>query len=329
MGPGSVAAPKTEVGRALPMIGWDIDLDMRTVSLSRKNLNKTLFAFFSVRLDCGITLPVLQALASRASRAALLAPAMKPFIQGLFGSMSLYNGSRTACRMLSAAAKLDVMMWRAFLVQLMWAPQVFARTLESFRPRPALFLLEYDASLTGLRVQVSRRADISTAWIPWFHCGECLPFGEQTESGRQNLCEFVAVLAGVLVMRQLGCMEFVVDIKGDNTSSLSWLRKGRVNSTLARRASVGFSLLMANLGASVGITEHVAGSSNMSMDGLSRGMSARSLGLDPRQTVRVGTHGWVWRFPGRLPTWGRGVRGRVHCGHSRFLGFVAHTRSAR
>jgi hypothetical protein len=49
MGPGAVAAPKTEFGRELTMLGWLIDLDLRVVSLSIKNLNKTLFAFFSVK----------------------------------------------------------------------------------------------------------------------------------------------------------------------------------------------------------------------------------------------------------------------------------------
>jgi hypothetical protein len=273
-----------------------VDLEKRLVSLSRKNLNKTLFAFFSVNLEEGVTLPAVQALASRASRAALLTAAMRPFTQGLFGCMAQYNGNRTKRRMLTSAAKFDVLMWRAYLVQLMWAPQGFARSLESFRPRLARYLLEYDASLTGLGVQVSRRGRQGEEWIPWFHCGSVLPFGSQEESGRQNVCEFAAVLAGLLLLRQLGCKEFTVDVRGDNRSSLAWLHKGRVNSDIARRASVGFSLLLANMGVEIGRTDHVAGEFNGRMDGLSRGAGSVGAGLDPAQAVRMGRFGWTWRY---------------------------------
>jgi hypothetical protein len=202
----------------------------------------------------------------------------------------------------------------------MWDPQVFARSLESFRPREARFLLEYDASLTGLGVQVSRRRGTlgGGEWETWFHCGSVLPFGGQTASGRQNLCEFAAVLAGLLLLRQFGCREFTVDIRGDNRSSLSWIHKGRVNSDLARQASVGFSLLLANLGVDVGRTDHVAGEGNGQMDGLSRGKGSREAGLNPAQSVELTQEGWVWQFLAQcapagegdsVDAFGAGVRG--------------------
>jgi hypothetical protein len=150
MGPGSVAPAKTENGRELNMLGWALDLNRRVVSLSLKNLYKTLFAFFSVDVDAPVTLPVLQALASRASRAALLSWAMKPFTRGMFGCMTFYGGNRSSRRKLSADARFEILLWRAFLIQLAWKPELFARPIESFRLRIADILLEFDASLEGL-----------------------------------------------------------------------------------------------------------------------------------------------------------------------------------
>jgi hypothetical protein len=298
MGPGSVALPKTEKGRSLVMLGWDLDLDRRFVSLSRKNLCKTLFAFFVVDVDGQITLPVLQALASRASRAALLSPAMKPFTRGLFGCMNFYEGDRGRRRKLSAEAQFEVLMWRAYLVQLMWDPGIFARSLESFRPRPADFRIEYDASLEGFGLQIWRRDTAGSGeLVQWIHWGGKHPFGTQEGSGFQNCCEYTAVLAALLILRQRGCREFAVDIVGDNTSSLAWLRKGRASSAIAQRASVGLSLLMARLGAHVHMTEHVAGILNGQMDGLSRGKSSIEVGLDPIQFSPLLKPGsWVWRY---------------------------------
>jgi hypothetical protein len=298
MGPGAIAAPKTAFGRKLDMIGWELDLDRRLVSMSAKNLNKTLFAFFAVNVDEGITLPVLQALASRASRAATLSRAMNNFTREMFGCMQYYHGDRAKTRILSAEAKVEVFMWRAYLVQLLWAPQVFARSLESFRAKAAGSVrIEYDASLSGLGMQLSRWE--AGVWKPWAHMGAALPGGEvlgENKSGKQNLCEYLAVIAGLLVLRQQGHRDFTVDLWGDNTTSLAWFRKGKVKSALARRASLGVGLLLAHMGATVGNTVHIPGEENGCMDGLSRGLSSAEVGLPPEQLVPLIHMEWEWKF---------------------------------
>jgi hypothetical protein len=60
---------------------------------------------------------------------------------------------------------------------------------------------------------------------------------------------------------------------GDNTTSLTWVKKGKAASTLARRANIGYSLLAADLDASV------ADVLNVVYDGLSRGKKGVDLGL--------------------------------------------------
>ena len=46
LGSESVGAEKDKSGRSLDMIGWFIDLDAQLVTISEKNFNKTLHAFF-------------------------------------------------------------------------------------------------------------------------------------------------------------------------------------------------------------------------------------------------------------------------------------------
>jgi hypothetical protein len=284
------------------MIGWSIDLDKKLVTLSEKNLFKTLFAFFSVNLNQGVTLPVLQALASRASRASLLSTAMQPFTRGMFKAMSRYEGNRSTLRRLSGEAKFEVLMWRAFLVQLMWAPAVFARLLESFRPTMAEFVLECDASLTGIGISILRR-EVEHGEVrlkTWTHWGGPLPFGERTgrgKSGQQNVCELAAILTGLLILRQEGCHDFSVNIKGDNTASLSWLKSGRVTSAIARNASIGLSLLLVHMGCRIGEVTHVPGVLNSQMDGLSRGMGSAEVGLQVSQRSSwLNQGGWAWEY---------------------------------
>jgi hypothetical protein len=300
MGVGSVAPKKTEFGRALTMIGWEVDLDNRRVSLSRKNLLKTLFAFFSVEMGEGLTLPVVQALASRASRAAVLSVAMRPFTRGLFNCMSFYQGDRGMKRKLSAEAKFEVLMWRAYLVQLFWDPSRFARPMESFRPRLAQLQIEYDASLTGFGFLISNRNAETGSWQHLCHWGGPLPFGERlglNKSGHQNACELAAVLAALAVLRQLNLRDFSLEVKGDNTSSLSWLTKGGGAAGVARATVIGVHILLSHLGARVSGTFHVAGHLNTQMDGLSRGQGSRDVGLpEGQRTPWLEQGGWVWRY---------------------------------
>ena len=68
LGPGSVAADKDKSGRRLDMIGWIIDLDAQLVTISDRNFDKTVRAFFSFNINEPITLHQVQVMASLASR---------------------------------------------------------------------------------------------------------------------------------------------------------------------------------------------------------------------------------------------------------------------
>ncbi len=59
------------------------------------------------------------------------------------------------------------------------------------------------------------------------------PFPVTDDCSRQNCQEYVAVMLGLLLARQLKIPRgFSFDVTGDNTTSLSWCRRGRVASAL-------------------------------------------------------------------------------------------------
>ena len=114
LGPSSVAAEKDKSGRQLDMIGWLIDLDTQLVTISDKNLNKTLHAFFSFNVVEPITLhQVMASLASRYTQINVL--------------MEVH-----ARRRLPELARVEVLLWGAFLL-LSVHPACFARPFQSFR----------------------------------------------------------------------------------------------------------------------------------------------------------------------------------------------------
>jgi hypothetical protein len=51
LGDKAVAKHKDESGRALDWIGWHIDLDNQSVTISRRNLMKTIYVFFCFHID--------------------------------------------------------------------------------------------------------------------------------------------------------------------------------------------------------------------------------------------------------------------------------------
>jgi hypothetical protein len=68
MGPDSIEDTKTKSGRYLTFIGYDIDLDKRLVTISERNIMRTLYGFLNVELQKPIKVKTMQKLASWASR---------------------------------------------------------------------------------------------------------------------------------------------------------------------------------------------------------------------------------------------------------------------
>jgi hypothetical protein len=84
LGPEALAPKKDKSGRSLVILGWDFDLDARTVSISESNLLSTLHAFMDIG-DCQkVSLLQLERAASLATRYSVLARPMLAFTSALY-----------------------------------------------------------------------------------------------------------------------------------------------------------------------------------------------------------------------------------------------------
>jgi hypothetical protein len=281
LGPNAVADDKTECERAQDWLGWHISLDSMTVSASRRNLLKAVHAFFFVDLDGLVALSEVERMASYASRYSVLCPQMKPYSAALHGAKKSYRGDRNVRHVLSAEARCDIVMWRAYLCLLRFDPANFARSLDSFRPRTATVKIEFDASLTGLSALISTRSGPEGPYRLVRYTSLTLPFAVTTDSSYQNTCEYLAVLLGLLLIRQerLAPRGFAYELVGDSVACLSWCARGRAVSSLARAANVCHSLLAVDMDSTIVETTHIAGKDNVVCDGLSRGKTGPEMGL--------------------------------------------------
>jgi hypothetical protein len=275
----AVAEDKTDEGRSLEFIGWQVNLDTRSVSLSPRNLLKIAHAFFCFDLAARVSRIHVERMASLASRVSVLSRFMRPFTRYLTLTAVAFPDNPTIRHTLSAKTQCEVAMWRAFIIILRVAKPTISRPIESFTHHAPTVAIRYDASLHSLGVGVYSVHDAHESLLCF--TATPLPFAVSADSSRQNTCEYLAVLLGLALAAQLGLRQFSYVLYGDSVSSLAWVTADRVASDVARRANLALVVLSVHLDAHVASTVHVPGVLNTVYDGLSRGRSATEVGLDP------------------------------------------------
>jgi hypothetical protein len=279
LGPNAVASNKDECGRRLEWLGWDVDLDARTITVSARNLAKVMHCFFSFRMETRLPAEHVLRLATYASRLSTLHAFLRPFTLSLYREHGLYPATPYACRSISGPARCDIILWRSVLLLLATAPTVFARPIVSFRAAAPTIDIAYDASLTALAVGLSTIHGGTMSLMAY--TAVKFPFTVTTDSSYQNTYEYMAVLAGLLIARRLSLHTFSFTLHGDSVSSLQWASTGRAVSRLARRVNIVLALTGLHLRASLADTTHVPGVQNVVYDGLSRGRTPLQVGLNP------------------------------------------------
>jgi hypothetical protein len=285
MGKDAMAEDKHESGRRLEMIGWTFDLDQHSVSISERNHLKTVYCFFAVDTTKPQHLRTWQGIASRASRYAAVCRQMRPYTSAFHRTVQRFKDDTVVTRIPDSDSIFDLLMWRTFLCLSAFKEKLYARQLDTFRSTPALFKIEYDASLTGMGMIVSRRVDVESEWTVFQHLGLQFPFDVEQDSSYQNTCEFMAATSALFVIANSGNRAFTYDLYGDSISSLQWCQDEHTKSMLARQAMFGFSLLCVLTDANLGSVIHVPGKHNVQCDKLSRGTPAADLGLAPELSV--------------------------------------------
>ena len=161
LGINAIEDDKTEVtdelNPSIDMIGYKLNLSTQTVSISERNALRALYAFFSIDEERKVPVRALEIMASLASRYAEICPTLRPFVRALY---SAYAGlSRNVSVVLNIEAKRAIHMWRAMLCTLTIKEKEFARPYYTFKPRTSKWVIQFDASLTGIGILLWKRGD--------------------------------------------------------------------------------------------------------------------------------------------------------------------------
>jgi hypothetical protein len=279
LGPAAIAHPKDECDRALVWVGWYVNLDLQTVTLSRRNLLKTVYAFFCFSITDKVTRLPVETMASLASRCSQLCRPMRPYTKALYDTIGLYN-DRHVRRTLPALAKVNVAVWRVFLLLSRFDPAQLSRPITSFAIRLPTLIFKYDASLLTLAIGVYSRSHDGAPLILLAYTSIDLAF-PTTEARKQNTFEFLTVSVGVLLCQMLNIHHQSCELHGDSISSLAWSQQDRASSTLARRSNIAYTLAAAHNDITVVNCIHIPGKENVVYDGLTRLRTAADVGLPP------------------------------------------------
>ena len=120
LGEGAIAEDKTEwsgpSNHVVDAIGYALDMSTQMVSISRRNMLRALYLFFSIDPDRPVAVRSMEKVASLASRYGHLCGALRPFTKALYGAYA--NRPRHVAVELRVEAKRAVRLWRAMLCAL-------------------------------------------------------------------------------------------------------------------------------------------------------------------------------------------------------------------
>ena len=91
LGPDAVEDSKTESGRRLTVLGFDIDLNESLVTISEKNIMRAFHGFMKLDTSKRVNLRMMQQVSSWGSRYSNINFLMKPFVHEMYSS---YQGRR-------------------------------------------------------------------------------------------------------------------------------------------------------------------------------------------------------------------------------------------
>jgi hypothetical protein len=277
----SVEDRKTASARRLTVIGYDIDLDKLLATVSRKNLLRCIHGFLSVDLDALISVKLLQKLASWGSRYSYICSYLKLWVKALYRE---YAGRFNMVSFkISENARKAIRLFRVFFLLLAVREERFARRLSSFEPSKPKFVIEFDASLSGVGLIWYSITDAGVEVPVGGAAVDLLPLAFGTDASHQNTAEFIAALLGVRGLKLLGVDgPCPVLFRGDSISALSWVETMKFRSDLVGNAASVFVLQNILLEVEVVGTEHLPAEKNWRADGLSRDRSLRDIAnMDP------------------------------------------------
>jgi hypothetical protein len=222
------------------------------VAISRKNVDKAAFGFLALADDLDAMIPVryLQKLASYGCRYSGICQDMLPYVRALYDE---YRGMCiNASKTVSVNYRRVVRVFRILILLTSLDESRFARTIASFSPAAARYIIEFDASLWGVGLLWYRIDhdvdDNGNDVIREFLIGGAavdisyLQLDQKSSKHQkyQNTAEFIAQVLGVRGLQRLGLLydqACTVHLRGDSKTALKWASSGRFRSNLVYNAS--------------------------------------------------------------------------------------------
>ena len=264
LGPKAVAEEKSETGTRLKVIGYTVDLNLKLLSIARKNFLTAVHGFMAIDLSGKTSLKTMQRLASWGSRYGRICRIMRPFCGALNRAIA-GRLDRHATFTLAQETEIAIRCWRAILFLVRCNEQRFTRTLASFKSDVTEYIVGTDASLHGAGCLIYRRDRDSEV------CAVDLrQLGSATESRFQNVCEFIGSIVGIRGLVRLGVTNLDIEIRGDSISALIWAHKERTRGSQISNAAMVYTLVCVSYGVEAKVATHISGEANFRCDQLSR-----------------------------------------------------------
>ena len=199
LGPLAIEDSKTEWGRRLTIIGWDLDLDNRLVAIARKNALKAFYGYAARSLEMRVPMRMIESWAAWAERYGEICLFIRLFRRVLYGQVR--RELQHTSTIISHQARRVVRLYQALLALTLLDELRFTRSLGSFGNRVPTLVIEYDGSLSGSGI----------IWYRITYEGGChrevalggavvdlraLHFG--SEAAFQNCAEFMSLTLGVV-----------------------------------------------------------------------------------------------------------------------------------
>jgi hypothetical protein len=270
LGDNAIAEHKLDFGEEFDFIGYHVSLTTGLITISRRNILKSIHAFGAVDLTPGARIPVrvMQRLASLGSRYGYICDLMRPFVRTLYSS---YGGlPQQGFVVMDEGTRNVVQTFKNLFVVLGIKGNRFARSFESFNYPAATWICEFDASLEGIgNIWLERAADGTETARAWAQVDiTSLDFGE--DASYQNTAEYMGSLLCARGIAMLGKAGEPLLLRGDSVSALTWVTKGASRSAHATRAATMWAQYGIHHGINVVGTIHVSHDYNTRTDILSR-----------------------------------------------------------
>ena len=128
-GEDSVEESKNVSGTIVDVIGWILNMELKTVSIASKNLDKAMFCLFNIDLSKDVSLLQLQKVSSYCSRYVVILEVMAPFL-ACFHRLMVVKVVLKCTFPISKEASWAIKMWRAVFYLLIMDEKQYDRSME-------------------------------------------------------------------------------------------------------------------------------------------------------------------------------------------------------